>query len=51
MKVGPLHEVEDESAGGNRGITEVKYGSIDWVWPPHSNSDHQEYYIFNRESL
>ena len=22
-----------------------------WVWPPHSNSDHQEYYIFNRESL
>ena len=24
---------------------------IFWVWPPHSNSDHQDYYIFNRESL
>ena len=23
---------------------------ITWVWPPHSNSDHQDYYIFNRES-
>ena len=21
------------------------------VWPPPSNSDHQDYYIFNRESL
>ena len=20
------------------------------VWPPHSNSDHQDYYMFNRES-
>ena len=24
---------------------------ITWMWPPPSNSDHQEYYIFNRESL
>ena len=22
-----------------------------WVWPPHSNSDHQDYYIFSRASL
>ena len=22
-----------------------------WVWPPPSNSDHQTYYIFSRESL
>ena len=20
---------------------------ISWVWPPHSNSDHQDYYIFS----
>ncbi len=24
---------------------------IDWNYPPPSNSDHQDYYIFNRESL
>ena len=24
--------------------------SILWVWPPPSNSDHQDYYIFYRES-
>ena len=23
---------------------------IYWVWPPHSNSDHQDYYIFSRGS-
>ena len=23
---------------------------IPWVWPPHSNSDHQDYYIFSRGS-
>ena len=23
---------------------------ICWVWPPHSNSNHQDYYMFNRES-
>ena len=23
---------------------------IDWVWPHHSNSDHQDYYILSRES-
>ena len=21
-----------------------------WMWPPHSNSDHQDYYIFSRGS-
>ena len=24
---------------------------IHWMWPPPSNSDHQDYYIFSRESL
>ena len=24
---------------------------ICWVWPPHSNSDHRDYYIFSRGSL
>ena len=24
---------------------------IPWVYPPPSNSHHQEYYIFSRESL
>ena len=24
---------------------------IYWVWPPHTNSDHQDYYMFNRDSL
>ena len=28
-----------------------KNGGIYWVWPPHSNSDHQDYYIFSRGSL
>ena len=23
---------------------------ICWMWPPHSNSDHQDYHIFNRGS-
>ena len=27
------------------------YIDIYWVLPPPSNSDHQDYYIFNRESL
>ena len=31
--------------------TFYKYVAVSWVWPPHSNSDHQDYYIFNRESL
>ena len=26
------------------------YINIPWVWPPPCNSDHQDYYIFNRES-
>ena len=25
--------------------------TIGWVWPPPSNSDHQDYYIFSRGSL
>ena len=32
-------------------ITIHKNESISWAWPPHSNSDQQDYYIFNRESL
>ncbi len=27
-----------------------KKSRILWMWPPPSNSHHQEYYIFNRES-
>ena len=23
---------------------------IAWMWPPPSNSDHQDYYMFSRES-
>ena len=31
---------------------EVKWVlGIIWMWPPPSNSDHQDYYIFSRESL
>ncbi len=31
-------------------MTSCNY-SISWVLPPPSNSDHQDYYIFNTESL
>ena len=24
---------------------------ITWIWPPHSKSHHQDYYMFSRESL
>ena len=34
-----------------RDLLRSNYSSIYWVWPPHSNSDHQDYYMFNRESL
>ena len=28
----------------------LTHTSIDWVWPLSSNSDHQDYSIFSRES-
>ena len=33
------------------GKAEIRKPDIPWIWPPHSNSDHQDYHIFNRESL
>ena len=35
-------------AGGKKKLTNNKFYSILWVWPPPSNSDHQDYYIFSR---
>ena len=29
--------------------TQIHIVLVRWVWPPHSSSDHQNYYIFNRE--
>ena len=25
----------------------LRKGGLPWVWPPHSNSDHQEYHVFS----
>ena len=38
---------------GARSLIPLKTWSllaIIWVWPPHSNSYHQDYYIFSRGS-
>ena len=32
------------------GIFFVNKNDMIWLWPPPSSSDHQDYYIFNRES-
>ena len=44
-----LFEMEFQRASGHPHSHELM--DAIWVWPPHSNSDHQDYYIFSRGSL
>ena len=29
------------------GSTGFRKSSVVWIWPPHSNSDHEDFYIFS----
>ena len=41
--------LDEESQGFFEGnFQEEKIDMIYWMWPPHSNSDHQDFYIFSR---